>query len=105
MTNQNHEKSEDKAKMSFWVIKFVVMTYILVIMLFSLSSCKAIQEAPISHIYVIDTTNGVCSKRKILDKKRLTTRFVEDLPIEACDGFVSLTAQEYLDLRAFIRSR
>ncbi len=105
MTNQNHEKNEDKAKMSYLMIKLIVMTYIIAVVLFSISGCKEIQEAPISHIYVIDTTNGVCSKRKILDKKRLTTRFVEDLPIEACDGFVSLTAQEYLDLRAFIRSR
>lgn len=91
--------------MNFWVIKLAVMTYILAILLFSLSGCKAMNNAPISHIYVIDTTNGVCSKRIILDKKRLTTRFVEDLPIEACDGFVSLTAQEYLDLRTFIRGR
>lgn len=105
MTNQNHEKNEDKPKMSYLMIKLIVMTYIVAVVLFSISGCKqAIKGAPISHIYVIDVQHQVCAKRVITDKKRLSSKHVEDLPIESCDGFVALSAEEFLALRSFMRS-
>jgi len=62
------------------------------------------KNAPITHLYVIDTDNKVCAKRLITDKSTLSSRWVEDLPLETCDGNVSLTPNEFLDLRTYLRS-
>ena len=105
MTNQNHEKNEDKLKMSFLMIKLIVMTYVVAVVLFSISGCKQAKEAPISHIYVIDIQHQVCAKRVILNKQTLSSRHVEDMPIENCDGFIALSAQEFLDLKSWMRAK
>lgn len=105
MTNQSPEKNDEKLKTGCLMIKLAVLTYVMAVVLFSISGCKqAIKEAPISHIYVIDVQHQVCAKRVITDKKRLSSKHVEDLPIEACDGFVALSAEEFLALRSFMRS-
>ena len=105
MTNQNHETNEDKLKMSCLMIKLIVMTYIVAVVLFSISGCKQAKEAPISHIYVIDVQHQICSRRVILNKQTLSSKFVEDMPIENCDGFIALSAQEFLDLKSWIRAK
>lgn len=47
------------------------------------------------YIYIIDTDHGVCSKREITNRRTWASRWVEDLPIEACDGNVSVTAEDF----------
>lgn len=91
--------------MNFWVIKLAVMTYILAILLFSLSGCKAMNNAPISHIYVIDYQHQVCSKRVITNKKTIASRHVEDLPLSDCDGVIALSPQEFINLRVYLKSK
>lgn len=85
-------------------VKIAIIVYILAALLFSVG-CLKMQDAPITHLYIIDVQNGVCAKRVITDKKTLSSRHLEDLPIEACDGNVSLSMQEYLNLRTFIRGK
>lgn len=85
------------------MIKLAVMTYVLAVLLFSLSGCRSMQQAPISHLYVIDTQHNVCSKRVITNKQTLASKWVEDLPLEACDGNISLEPREFIDLRTFLK--
>lgn len=87
-----------------YLVKTAIVIYILAVLLVSVG-CLKMQDVPITHLYVIDVQNGVCAKRKISDKKTLSSYHVEDLPLEACDGNVSLTMQEYLNLRTFLRGK
>ena len=84
--------------------KILIAAYIIFVLILS-AGCKSVNDAPISTLYIIDVQNGVCSKRVITDKKTLSSRFVEDLPLEACDGNVSLSMQEFLNLRTYMRSQ
>lgn len=59
----------------------------------SLLSCKEVQ-----YLYVIDTDNAICSKREITNKETFSSQWVEDLPIEACDGNISVTAEDFARL-------
>lgn len=68
-----------------------------------LTGCLTLNDAPITHLYVVDTTNGVCSERIITDKNTLASEWVQDLPLAACNGNVSLTAKEFLDLRTKLK--
>lgn len=61
------------------------------------------QNAPISHLYVLDLQNGVCSKRVITNKETLASRYVQDMPLETCDGYIALSAKEFLDLRTYLK--
>jgi hypothetical protein len=61
------------------------------------------EKAPINHLYVLDLQNSVCSKRVITDKNTLASRWVEDMPLQSCDGFVALSAKEFLDLRTYLK--
>ena len=104
MTNQSPEMNDEKRKMICLMIKLAVFTYVMAVVLFSISGCKqVIRDAPISHLYVIDVQHNVCAKRVITDKKRLSSKHIVDLPIEACDGHISLTADEFLQLREYMR--
>ena len=85
-------------------LKIAIVVYILAVLFLSVG-CLKMQDAPITHLYIIDVQNNVCAKRIITDKKTLSSRHLEDLPIEACDGNVSLSMQEYLNLRTFIRGK
>lgn len=85
-------------------VKIVITVYIIAVLLISVG-CRSMDQAPITHLYVVDVQNGVCAKRIITDKKTLSSRHLEDLPLEACDGNVSLSMQEYLNLRTFIRGK
>lgn len=85
-------------------LKITIVVYILAVLFLSVG-CLKMQDAPITHLYIIDVQNGVCAKRVITDKKTLSSRHLEDLPLEACDGAVGLSMQEYLNLRTFIRGK
>lgn len=89
--------------MTYWV-KLLIAAYIVTVLLIS-TGCLTMQDAPITHLYIIDVQNNVCSKRKITNKKTLASYHVADLPIESCDGNVSLTMEEFLNLRTFMGGR
>lgn len=63
-------------------------------LIFVLSSCLY----DVDHLYVIDTDHGICSKRVVTNKNTLSSRWIEDLPIEACDGNISVTAEDFARL-------
>ena len=52
----------------------------------------------VDHIYVLDIDHGVCSKRAVTNKKTLASRWVEDLPLDACDGNISVTPEDFARL-------
>lgn len=85
-------------------LKIAIVVYILAVLFLSVG-CLKMDQAPITHLYVVDVQNNVCAKRIITDKKTLSSRWVEDMPLEACDGAVGLSMQEYLNLRTFIRGK
>ena len=85
-------------------IKIAIIIYILAALLLSVG-CLKMDNAPVTHLYVIDYQNNVCAQRLITDKKTLSSRHIADLPLEACDGNVSLTMEEFLNLRTFIRGK
>lgn len=68
-----------------------------------LTGCKAMKDAPISHLYIPDLENQVCAKRAITDKSTLASIWVEDLPLVECDGVIGLDAEEFLNLRTFLK--
>lgn len=79
------------------------MRFYLSLISLSLSGCLTMQNAPISKLYVVDTKNGKCAERVITDKYSLASRWVQDLPLESCNGNISLTAKEFLDLRTYLK--
>ena len=85
-------------------IKIAIIIYILAALLLSVG-CLKMDNAPVTHLYVVDYQNNVCAQRLITDKKTLSSRHIADLPLEACDGNVSLTMEEFLNLRTFIRGK
>lgn len=87
------------------MIKLAIFTYIAAILLFSLSGCKAMNNAPISHIYVIDYQHQVCSKRVITNKKTIASKHVADLPLGDCDGVIALSPEEFINLRTYLKSK
>lgn len=87
--------------MSSWV-KVAVFVYVLAILVFSVTGCKALNSMPLTHFYVIDTDHGICSKRIITNKQTLSSRWVEDMPIEQCDGNISVTPEEFAKMRVYL---
>ena len=85
-------------------VKIIIVVYILAVLLVSVG-CLKMDNAPVTHLYVIDYQNNVCAQRLITDKKTLSSRHIADLPLEACDGNVSLTMEEFLNLRTFIKGK
>lgn len=79
------------------------MRFFLSLISLSLSGCLTMQNAPITKLYVVDTKNGKCGERVITNKETLASRWVQDLPLEQCNGHVSLTAKEFLDLRTYLK--
>ena len=86
------------------LVNIAIFTYIITVLIVSVG-CKSLNNAPITHLYVVDVQNSICSKRVITDKKSLSSRFVEDLPLESCDGNVSLTMEEFLNLRSYMKGQ
>lgn len=62
-------------------------------------------KAPITKLYVVDVTNNVCSERIITDKKTLASREIDSHPLNKCNGNVSLTMKEFLDLRTYLKGQ
>lgn len=62
------------------------------------------EQAPIDYLYVVDVQHSGCAKKEIVDKESLIFRHVEDLPLIACDGNVSVAKEDWLGLRSWIRS-
>lgn len=52
----------------------------------------------VDYIYVIDTDHGICSKREVTNRNTLASRWIADLPLEACDGNISVTAEDFVRL-------
>lgn len=80
----------------------MLKTIFLVSLLF-LSGCKTLNNAPISELFVIDTDNGVCSRRQITDKTTLSSKWVEDMELHNCDGIIGLSPKEFRDLRTYMK--
>lgn len=66
-------------------------------------SCKSMNSIPLTHLYVVDTTNRICSKRIITDKQTLASRFVEDMPLENCDGYIATEPEEFGKTRVWLK--
>jgi hypothetical protein len=62
-------------------------------------------DPPITTLYVIDVQHQVCSIRQITDTKLLTSKWIEDRPLSACDGVVGLSMLEFLKLKAWLKSK
>lgn len=69
-----------------------------------LASCLSMKEAPIDYFYVIDIPHGVCTQKQVLDRQTLTMKTVAELPLIECDGNIGMRAQEFLNLRTWIRN-
>lgn len=80
------------------------MLRILLLVSLLLPGCKYLKDAPVDFIYVIDTDHEICAKRKITNKETLASQWVEDLPLSECDGNVSLTMKDFLNLRTYIKN-
>ena len=65
--------------------------------------CLDVNEAPISKLYVIDTTNKVCAIRQIADKSTLASRQIDEKPLEFCNGVIGLSSEEFLALRTYMK--
>lgn len=70
-----------------------------------LVGCKSLNNAPIKHLYVIDLDNGVCSKRIVTDKATLASKWLEDMPVDQCDGVIGMKAEEFLNLRTYLKGK
>ena len=53
----------------------------------------------LKYLYVIDVDNQVCAKREITDHNTYSSRWVKDLPLQDCDGNVSITAEDFAKYR------
>ena len=58
--------------------------YLVSLLFLFFSGCKEANDVPITHIYVVDVKNGVCSKRIVTDKKTMATSlFIRLAPMVA----------------------
>lgn len=80
-------------------------TICLVSSLLFLIGCKKINDAPITHLYVIDVQHDICSLRRITDKSILSSIWVQDMPLRNCDGVVGLNMLEYLNLKTYMKEK
>lgn len=83
----------------------IIMTAALFVIVFVLTSCKSINEAPIHYLYVIDVQHDKCSIRKITDKETLSSIIIEEVSLKSCDGVVGLNMQEFLNLRTYLKGK
>jgi hypothetical protein len=70
-----------------------------------LSGCKNLNNAPITHLYVVDVQHNICGIRVITDKDTLSSRLLEEVPLYRCDGVVGLNMQEFLKLRKYLKDK
>ena len=98
-------KSKDEFKsVKISMIVLFVYIFLLSTCVFFLSGCFTMKDVPLTEIYVVDTSHNVCARRVITDKRTLSSKWIGDLPLEACDGNVSIKMKEFLDLRTFLKN-
>lgn len=70
----------------------------------SLVFAACASKPPITHLYAIDTDHSVCAKYLITDHTKLTVDpNGEDLPIEACNGFIAIHSEEFKDFQHWVQ--
>ena len=72
----------------------MLKTSFLVSIVLLLAACEEVD-----FIYVVDTDNKVCSERKVVDKQSLRSKWVRDLPLSSCDGFIAITPKDFVRLQ------
>lgn len=80
------------------MLRMIALTSIL------LTGCLQ-SEPPITTLYVVDTQHQICSIREITDSKLMTSKWIEDKPLTACDGVVGLSMLEFLKLKAWLKNK
>ncbi len=65
----------------------------------------ASETMPLDYVYMIDVPHSVCSKKEVIDRDNLLFRHSEDLPLIECDGNVSISMDEWLDLKNWIQKQ
>jgi hypothetical protein len=58
---------------------------------------------PLQYVYVVDVQHSICAKKEIVDKENLIFKHVEDLPLTACDGNVSIAKADFLEFKKWVR--
>ena len=91
MIQNQLERTEDVLK---------TICYLSVLML---SGCKGLNDAPVKYLRVVDTRHNVCSLRQIVDKNTLSSKWIQDMPLEKCDGVIGLSSQDFLNLRTYMK--
>lgn len=76
------------------------MKRIFLILSIVLTSCK--YPVPLEHVYMIDSKHGMCATYRIVDKPSMKVEWSEDRPLLACDGYVSISIDEYPGLKQWI---
>lgn len=89
------EKSEKMQKMNLSISSIFIALLFLV-------ACSE-RPFPIDHVYVIDLPHEACSKKKIVDPENLVFEHVEDLPLSACDGNISIAKDDFHPLKDWIK--
>ncbi len=63
------------------------------------------ENAPITKLYVVDIYNQKCSERIIINKNTLASKWIKDLDLVKCNGNISLTSEEFLNLRTYLKGQ
>ncbi len=74
---------------------------ILILSLFLFGACSD-RPFPVQYVYVVDVQHSVCSKNEIIDQAKLIFKHIEDLPLAACDGNVSIAKDDFPSLKKWI---
>ena len=72
-------------------------------LLVGLVGCKAMKDAPITHLYIPDMEHQTCSKRMITDKSTLASVWIADISLDECDGVIGLDSEEFMNLRTYLK--
>lgn len=60
-------------------------------------------KAPaISYIYEIDTDTPACAKYEVVSQHPVKVKYLEDLPLESCNGHMAVTNQDGLLIKNYI---
>jgi len=76
------------------------MKTIFIILSLMLVGCSS--KPPLEYLYAVDTDNRVCAKKEIVSYHPITVRQVEDLPLEACNGALAISRQDYLPFKEWL---
>lgn len=83
-------------------MKLTSLTLSILVLLAACSSGE-LSKPPVKYLYVLDTHHNVCAKYKLIDPVKLKVDpNGEDLPLEACDGFIMIDRKEFKPLQTWI---